>query len=230
MRRTVLTHAHIDHVGGTKAFPTRRRLRLAGRRATRSTSPMPIDGYKAFMPAFDEEFDDLAELGTRRSRTWSTAPRSSRRASSCSRPSGHTAGDLHRARRRRRRVLRRRPLLLRRHAARVPGRPRGVGRHARRGRRARRRDRARARSGRRRAPRCASCRRYLRTCVAANGDVTAIAAGPWDTWIDRDRDAINVERAALLAARRRRASRRRCSRPSVRADVDTARWRLAATR
>ena len=27
----------------------------------------------------------------------------------------------------------------------------------------------------------------------------AIAAGPWDSWIDRDRDAINVERAALLA-------------------------------
>ena len=26
---------------------------------------MPVDGYKAFMPAFDEEFDDLAELGTR---------------------------------------------------------------------------------------------------------------------------------------------------------------------
>ena len=26
---------------------------------------MPIDAYKAFMPAFDEEFDDLAELGTR---------------------------------------------------------------------------------------------------------------------------------------------------------------------
>ena len=27
--------------------------------------PMPIDGYKAFMPAFEDEFDDLAELGTR---------------------------------------------------------------------------------------------------------------------------------------------------------------------
>ena len=40
---------------------------------------------------------------------------------------------------------------------------------------------------------------YLRACVAANGDVHAIAPGPWDSWIDRDRDAINVERAALLA-------------------------------
>ena len=26
---------------------------------------MPIDAYKAFMPAFDEEFDELAEIGTR---------------------------------------------------------------------------------------------------------------------------------------------------------------------
>ncbi len=40
---------------------------------------------------------------------------------------------------------------------------------------------------------------YLRACVAAKGDVGAIAPGPWDSWIDRDRDAINVERAALLA-------------------------------
>ena len=41
---------------------------------------------------------------------------------------------------------------------------------------------------------------YLRACVAANGDPDAIASGPWDGWIDRDeRDAINVERAALLA-------------------------------
>jgi cyclase len=40
---------------------------------------------------------------------------------------------------------------------------------------------------------------YLRACVAANGDTSAIPPGPWDSWIDRDRDAINVERAALLA-------------------------------
>ena len=40
---------------------------------------------------------------------------------------------------------------------------------------------------------------YLRACVAANGDVDAIPPGPWDTWLERDRDAINVERAALLA-------------------------------
>ena len=41
---------------------------------------------------------------------------------------------------------------------------------------------------------------YLRACVAANGDPNAVGSGPWDTWIDRaERDAINVERAALLA-------------------------------
>jgi cyclase len=40
---------------------------------------------------------------------------------------------------------------------------------------------------------------YLRACVAADGDVAAIPPGPWDAWIDRHRDAINVERAAMLA-------------------------------
>ena len=40
---------------------------------------------------------------------------------------------------------------------------------------------------------------YLRACVEARGDATAIVPGPWDAWIERDRDAINVERAALLA-------------------------------
>ena len=27
----------------------------------------------------------------------------------------------------------------------------------------------------------------------------AIPPGPWDTWLDRERDVINVERAAMLA-------------------------------
>jgi glyoxylase-like metal-dependent hydrolase (beta-lactamase superfamily II) len=40
---------------------------------------------------------------------------------------------------------------------------------------------------------------YLRHCVAAAGDPAAIPAGPWDSWHERDRDVINVERAALLA-------------------------------
>jgi glyoxylase-like metal-dependent hydrolase (beta-lactamase superfamily II) len=34
---------------------------------------------------------------------------------------------------------------------------------------------------------------YLRHCVAG-----AIPPGPWDAWLERDRDAINVEKAAML--------------------------------
>ena len=42
---------------------------------------------------------------------------------------------------------------------------------------------------------------YLRACVEARGDVSAIAAGPWDEWIDRERDAINVELTACLSGK-----------------------------
>jgi cyclase len=41
---------------------------------------------------------------------------------------------------------------------------------------------------------------YLRACVAAEGDPSAIPAGPWDAWVDRRWDEVNVERAAMLAA------------------------------
>ncbi|HET6954377.1 MAG TPA: hypothetical protein VFI47_28690, partial [Acidimicrobiales bacterium] len=41
---------------------------------------------------------------------------------------------------------------------------------------------------------------YLRACVAAAGDPGRIGPGPWDAWVDRDHDAVNVERAAMLAA------------------------------
>ena len=34
----------------------------------------------------------------------------------------------------------------------------------------------------------------------AHGHVRAMPPGPWDDWIERDRDAINVEKAAMLAA------------------------------
>jgi cyclase len=40
---------------------------------------------------------------------------------------------------------------------------------------------------------------YLLACDEAAGDPAAIPPGPWDEWEDRDLDAINVERAALLA-------------------------------
>ena len=41
---------------------------------------------------------------------------------------------------------------------------------------------------------------YLYACVEAEGDPNAIPAGPWDEWTDRHLDAVNVERAAMLAA------------------------------
>jgi glyoxylase-like metal-dependent hydrolase (beta-lactamase superfamily II) len=40
---------------------------------------------------------------------------------------------------------------------------------------------------------------YLYACVEAEGDPAAIPPGPWDDWSDRDLDAVNVERAAMLA-------------------------------
>jgi cyclase len=64
VRRLVLTHAHVDHVGGTRAFP------MASVIGSQQTSElldgeMPVAAYKSFMPAFTKEFDELAELGTR---------------------------------------------------------------------------------------------------------------------------------------------------------------------
>ncbi len=41
---------------------------------------------------------------------------------------------------------------------------------------------------------------YLWACVEANGDVSRLATGPWSAWADRHFDAVNVERAAMLAA------------------------------
>ena len=104
VRRTILTHAHIDHVGGTKAFPNAAIYGSPVTRATRSTSAMPIDGYKKFMPAFDEEFDDLAELGTRPVTHLVDGAAQLTPRIEVLPASGHTAGDLHRARRRRRRA------------------------------------------------------------------------------------------------------------------------------
>src|SRR3954452_2327009 len=64
VRRLVLTHAHIDHVGGSHAFPN---ASVIGSQQTSDLldGEMPLVAYKAFMPAFDAEFDELAEIGTR---------------------------------------------------------------------------------------------------------------------------------------------------------------------
>jgi glyoxylase-like metal-dependent hydrolase (beta-lactamase superfamily II) len=41
---------------------------------------------------------------------------------------------------------------------------------------------------------------YLRACVAAEGDLARLEDGPWARWSNRRFDAVNVERAAQLAA------------------------------
>jgi cyclase len=192
VRRTVLTHAHVDHVGGTKAFPK------AAIYASEQTSDaldleMPLDAYKAFMPAFDAEFDDLEELGTRGvTHIVSGAAQLTPRLEVLP-AEGHTAGDII--------VLVPdvdvcfagdlcffgvTPLAFQGNPAvwadmldavaeladtLVPGHG-PVGGEAE----------VRALQG------------YLRACV--DGE---IPLGPWDAWLERVRDVINIERAAMLA-------------------------------
>jgi cyclase len=201
VRRCVLTHAHIDHVGGTRAFPA------AAVYATPATSwvldqPMPVDAYKVFMSAFADEFDDLAELGTRPVTHEVEGAASLTPRVELLTAAGHTAGDLM--------VLVEdadvcfagdlcffgvTPLAFQGDPAAwadtldvlseladviVPG-------HGPVGGAAEVRD----------------LQAYLRACVDAQGDPTRIGPGPWDGWIDREeRDAINVERAALLGSGR----------------------------
>src|SRR5262245_40004069 len=197
VKRLVLTSARIDHVGGTRAFPA---AAIYGTTATSDAldQPMPIDAYRSFMPSFAEQFDDLAEVGTRPvTHLVDGAAQLTPRVELLT-AVGHTAGDV---------------LVLVADSdvcfagglcsfgvtpLAFPGAPSAwaavpevvaeladviVPGHGPIGG----------------IDEVNALQDYLRACVAADGDVRAIPAGPWDEWTEREHDAINVERAAMLA-------------------------------
>jgi cyclase len=192
VKRVVLTHAHIDHVGGTNAF---RNAMVLGSRQTSELLDleMPVGAYKAFMPAFTEGFDELAVLGTRPiSHVVDESTQLTPRVEVLT-ARGHTEGDLM--------VLVAdadvlfagdlcffgvTPLAFQGDPTAwadtlevlpelaetiVPGHGPVGG-----------------------AAQVTELRDYLRHCVTGT-----IPPGPWDTWLERDpRDAINTEKAEML--------------------------------
>jgi cyclase len=197
VRRVVLTHAHIDHVGGATAFPLASIIASPATSALLEQPPMTA-AYKAFMPAFADEFDDLEAIGTRQATHEVGEPAPLTARIELLPATGHTKGDLMA-------VVDGSavlfagdlcffgvtPLAFQGDPATwadvldtiadladriVPGHgPVGSDAEVR------------------------ELQAYLRACVEAEGDPNAIPPGPWDTWVERDRDVINVERAAMLA-------------------------------
>ncbi len=199
-----------------QGVPRGRGVRARRPRAGPLDQPMPIDAYKAFMSAFADEFDDLAELGTRPvTHEVDGAAQLTPRVELLT-AAGHTAGDLMVLVERRRRAAS--PVTCASSAS-----PRSRSRAIRPCGPTRSTSLAELADvivpghGPSAAPRrCATSRPTCGRASRRRATPRAIGPGPWDAWIDRDaRDAINVERAALLAAGPRRDAARRCCRPSA---------------
>jgi cyclase len=192
--RVVLTSGHIEFAGGTSQF------RLAAVYGSALTSaqldkPPNIEAYKAFMPAFAEEFEHLE---TRPVSHIVDSPVMLTPAVEIIPVAGHTPGNL---------IVRVpaagvlfaggmcsfgvTPLAFQGDPAAwaqaltavadladtiVPGHGPVGG-----------------------AAQVRELQAYLVACVDADGDPGAIPAGPWDSWADRHVDPINVEPAHLLS-------------------------------
>lgn len=193
IRRVVLTHAHIDHVGGTKAFGQSAVFGSEQTSMLLDSAEMPVAAYKSFMAAFADEFDDLAEIGCRPVTHVVTDAAPLTERIELLPASGHTSGDVM--------VLvddasvlfsgdlcffEVTPLAFQGDPAMWAATLAHVGEladtivpgHGPIGE----------------AGDCEVLAEYLRHCVAGT-----IPAGPWDAWAERaERDPINIERAALL--------------------------------
>ena len=192
--RVVLTSGHIEFAGGTSHFP------LAGVYGSALTSahldqPPNIEAYKAFMPEFAEEFDDLR---TRPVSHIVDSPVMLTPAVEVIPVQGYTPANL---------MVRvpaagilfaggmcsfgvtplafqgdpaawaeALPAIAELAETIVPGHGPIGG-----------------------PPQVQELQAYLRACVEARGAASAVPTGPWDGWKDRRLDEINVERAHLLA-------------------------------